>query len=191
MAYQTYTTEALVCGSKPSNTSDSLALLFTRDAGMVFAHVRSIREEKSKHRYSLQPFSHMRVTLVRGKTGWKVTGAEPIRNFYTEATTREERAFWRNTMLLIRRVMQGETPHERVFDDVLLAYKSLKEGEPKKLERVLSLRILHELGYVAPHATLDPLLTPAFPHADIQTLSHKTEKKCMEVIALALSESQL
>lgn len=55
---------------------------------MLYASAKSVREERSKQRYALQEFSHARVTLVRGRSGWKVTGAEAIADLYALAETR-------------------------------------------------------------------------------------------------------
>jgi recombinational DNA repair protein (RecF pathway) len=191
MAYQTYITEALVCGSRDSNTADRSFLVFTRDAGMVYVHAKSIREERSKHRYALQDFSHVRITLVRGKSGWKVIGTEPIQNFYAQAGVREERAFLKNVVSLLRRVMQGETPHESIFDDVLKAFKELSSFELRKLETALSFRILHVLGYVAPSdehvAFLGGVLTPEL----VEHVSEKDEAVYRDMALKALQESHL
>lgn len=191
MAYQTYITEALVCGSSDSNTADRSFLIFTRDAGMVYVHAKSIREERSKHRYALQEFSHVRITLVRGKGGWRVIGTEPIQNFYANTRSREERALLRNVVMLLRRVMQGETSHESIFEDVISAFVQCSTYEPKKLETALSFRILHTLGYVAPGdshvAFLDGVLTPEL----VDTISEGEERVYGTMISKALLESHL
>ena len=88
MAYQTYITEALVCGSIDNHSADRSFLLFTREAGMVYAHAKSVREERSKQRYALQVCSHIRATLIRGKSDWKIAGVDPLQNFYAQTTTR-------------------------------------------------------------------------------------------------------
>jgi recombinational DNA repair protein (RecF pathway) len=191
MAYQTYITEALVCASIDSQTSDRSFLLFTREAGMVYAHAQSVREERSKHRYSLQECAHARVTLVRGKAGWRVTGAEPLHNFYSRAETREARAFVRNIILLIRRVMQGETAHETVFDEVIFASTHVGQHVPGKLESILSLRILHALGYIASEPSVSMYLDTPFASLDTHSLDVDTEKHCHTLITQALLESHL
>ena len=56
MAYVTYTTLALVCGTFDQKTSDRSYMLFTREAGMLFASARSVREERSKQRYASTRF---------------------------------------------------------------------------------------------------------------------------------------
>lgn len=191
MAYQTYITEAVVCGVRESNTSDRVYLLFTRDAGMVFAHAKSVREEKSKHRYALQSFSRIRVTLVRGKAGWRITGTEPLENFYNNATSRESRAFYRRVVLFVRRVMQGETVHHTIFDDVVTVFTGLDKYNLKTTEQVLALRILHTLGYVAPKPEYQELLRNSISPDLVDSLPKNQEEKCRSVVEYALVQSQL
>lgn len=191
MAYQTYITEALVCGTYDSHSADRSFLLFAREAGMVYAHAKSVREERSKQRYALQACSHVRATLIRGKSGWKIAGVESIQNLYARTETRESRAFLRNIIRLLKRVIHGETVYEGIFDDVIRACTHSETFSHSTLETILSLRILHALGYVAPkpayehilHCTLEQILrTPSI------TLD---EKACRDAIEHSLIQSQL
>jgi DNA repair protein RecO len=191
MAYQTYITEAIVCGVTDSQTSDRSYLLFTREAGMVYAHAKSVREERSKHRYSLQECSYARVTLVRGKSGWRITGAEPLDNFYARTHSREARAFIRNILILIRRFIQGETAHENIFDEVVFACTHVEKYNPRKLELVLSLRMLEKLGYIGENEELRPLIQDSIETVVVDSLSPDREKQCAALITNALSESHL
>lgn len=191
MAYQTYITEALVCGSYDSNTSDRSFLLFSREAGMIHAHAKSVREERSKQRYALQSCSHVRATLVRGKSGWRIAGVEPYQNLYALAGTREARAFLRNIILLVRRVIHGETLYEKIFDDIIGTCMQVGKHDPSKLESILTLRILHALGYVAPHESYNEFLHGAFPYEKVNFLSENEEKACREATDHALMQSQL
>ncbi len=191
MAYQTYITEALVCGGWHSNTADRSILLFAREAGMVYVQAKSIREERSKQRYALQDASHVRATLIRGKTGWKVAGAESIQSFYASCDTRESRACLRNVILLLRRVVQGEGSHQHLFDDVIAGLKQSHFLPIKSLETVLSLRILNALGYVASLEEYEHLLGEAFPSAEVEKLSDILIQKCAKVIEHGLIQSQL
>lgn len=169
MAYQTYITEAIVCGSFDSQTSDRSFLLFTREAGMLYAHAKSVREERSKHRYALQDASYVRVTLVRGKAGWRVTGAESVAYWYGEMHTREERAFLRDLVRLLRRIAHGEMSHSDVFDDIRYACDTKDFRTSTYAYDVMALRILHRLGYVAPHEVFNNLL-----HVPLDTYSPST-----------------
>lgn len=151
MAYATYTTEALVCGSRSSNTSDKSFLLFTRDAGMLYAAARSVREERSKQRYALQDFSFVRVSLVRGKAGWRIGSVANELNAFSAAPTREARAAIRAVVKLIRQFVHGEEAHPALYEDVRRALYALVQGEndPAYVRDVFSLRMLHKLGYIA------------------------------------------
>jgi DNA repair protein RecO len=160
MSYKTYITDALVCGARTSNTSDKSFLLFTREAGMLYASAKSVREERSKQRYSLQEFSIIRVTLVHGKAGWRITGAEPILNVYTIQRTREARALVRNIIRLLRRLIQGEVPHELLYDEVVTILRTEHTGKEGPLEEVLTLRVLNMLGYIAPTEEIASLFAP-------------------------------
>jgi recombinational DNA repair protein (RecF pathway) len=191
MAYPTYITEALVCGSTNSHTADRSFLLLTKEAGMVRAQARSVREERSKQRYALQECSYIRVTLVRGKSGWRIAGTEAIANLYANAGTREARALLRNLVLLVRRVMQGEVVHEGVFTDLVDACSASSHHDPRILEMVATLRILHTLGYIAPHEAYMRFLEEVFPFDALASLTTEEEALCQKAIHTALHESQL
>ncbi|MCA9363736.1 recombination protein O N-terminal domain-containing protein [Candidatus Kaiserbacteria bacterium] len=191
MAYQTYITDALVCASCDRNTADRAYLLFTREAGMVWANARSVREERSKQRFALQDLSYARSTLVHGKTGWRVAGVEPIQNFYYTAPSREVRAFLKKSVRLLRRVMHGDTPHPTLFDRTIAACRESDTLDPKDLELIFSLGALAELGYVDPTATIVPLLPPAALADAVGELTDATRTECEKVIASGLAHSQL
>lgn len=191
MAYQTYITEALVCGSFDSKTADRSFLLFTKEAGMIYAHAKSVREERSKQRYALQDCSHVRATLIRGKSGWKIAGVESIQNLYALTESREARAFLRNIIRLLRRVIHGETVYDEIFDDIISACTQAEKYPHTKLESILSLRILHALGYIAPAPEYDTFLHCDMPYSTLSTLTDIDEAQCRVAIEHALMQSQL
>lgn len=163
MAYATYTTEALVCGAFDSNTSDRSYLLFTRDAGMVRASARSVREERSKQRYALQEFSLVRVSLVRGKTGWRIGSATGEANVFTNAGAREARAGIVRVIKLLRQFLHGEEPAPALYDDARMALLALRDlsgsHAPGHIVELFTLRLLHKLGYIASEPMFERALT--------------------------------
>ena len=172
-------------------SSDRTYLLFAREAGMIYASAKSVREERSKQRYALQACSHIRATLIRGKTGWKIAGVEPIHNLYSITETREARALLRNVIVLLRRVVRGETAYESIFDDVVRVCMLGEQYAHTKLESILSFRILHALGYVAPVDRFTVLLEKSLPLHHIDIFSDEDEEVCREIIEHALIQSQL
>lgn len=191
MAYKTYITEALVCGSLHRNTYDRSFLLFTREAGMVWASARSVRKEKSKQRYALQEFSHIRASLVSGKAGWRVAGVESFNNLYFFAETRKARGLVRNTVRLLRRTIHGEGYTTRLFDDVLFSLARCNEFDQEKLEQVLALRVLHDLGYVSPSDAYSHVLEQTYAYEALTELGADEIQACQTAIEHALLNSQL
>ena len=151
MSYATYTTEALVCGSYASNTSDKSYLLFTKEAGMLFAGARSVREERSKQRYALQDLSLIRVSLIKGKSGWRIGSVEALGNPFLRANSRRERSCALFVINQLRRYVHGEVSLPSVYDDALelLSLAEVDEAAFVVYERLFLLRLLAHLGYIA------------------------------------------
>ncbi len=191
MSYKTYITDALVCGARTSNTSDKSFLLFTREAGMLYASAKSVREERSKHRYALQEFSIIRATLVHGKAGWRVTGAEALMNVYAIQSSREARALVRNVIRLLRRLIHGEVPHELLYDEVITILRKEHSENEAAVEEVLTLRVLNMLGYIAPTEDIESLFSPSDIHLLAKQLDPKMAHVREAIIKKALHESHL
>lgn len=153
MSYQTYNTDAIVCGSYDRLTADRTYLLLTEQAGMVYATARSAREERSKQRYSLQDFSLIRGSLVRGKQGWRVGSVEPHANFYSAATDRAARGIIVATVTLLRRLLTGEEAQPELFKTVKTYLFDVLQTPVEQLNvrhDLFTLRLLATLGYIAP-----------------------------------------
>ncbi len=161
MSYQTYITEALVCGTFNRNTADRSYLLFTREAGMLYAEARSVREERSRQRFALQDFSLVRVSLIKGKASWKIGSIESNTNYFATATSKEARGSVVSTFKFLRRFFSGQEATPALFDYVTKALPllTLEVDERDFLEKVLQVRLLLELGYVDSRVV----------HADIKT----------------------
>ncbi|MCA9357002.1 recombination protein O N-terminal domain-containing protein [Candidatus Nomurabacteria bacterium] len=150
MAYLTYTTKALVCGVFNRNTADRSYLLFTREAGMLYADARSVREERSRQRYALQEFSLVRVSLVKGKNSWKIGSIEAQKNYYHEARDKESRGSVVSLFRLLRRFLKGEEQAQELFNYTLASLEELIKVHTERnfLEMALQVHILAKLGYV-------------------------------------------
>lgn len=189
MSYVTYTTEALVCGSFDQNTADRSFLLFTKELGMLFAVAKSVREEKSLQRPALQDFSRIRVSLVKGKTGWRVGSVEVMGNDYMLATTREKRGSIVALYRLLRRFIRGEEPVSDLYAlvveglDVLLGEVSSRRLVELKVE----VDILAQLGYV--DAAAIPEWVRLCTVAEVGTLTDEKLEAQLSVLASKARES--
>jgi DNA repair protein RecO (recombination protein O) len=150
VSYSTYITNALVCGSFEQQSADKTLLLFTKDYGMLFASARSVREEVSKQRCALQDFSRIRVTLVKGKQGWRIGSVESEQNDYALALDREMRGSVVLVYRLLRRFVKGEEPAPSLYDFSLVALDELLRPQANRpfLELFIQMEMLALLGYV-------------------------------------------
>lgn len=150
MSYATYITDALVCGTYNRSTADRSFALFTRDAGLLYAEAKSVREERSRQRYALQDFSLIRVSLVKGKQTWKVGSVEAVTNYFSRATSRAKRTSVVRLGRNLRRFIQGEEASPELFDFVIEALEVLIQDDKNHdfIDSYIELRLLMLLGYV-------------------------------------------
>jgi len=130
---------------------------------MLWATARSVREERSRQRYALQDFSLIKVSLVRGKSGWRIGSVEGERNYFADTLsgTREARAAVAAVVRLLRQFLHGEIAHPTLFDDTKSALEKInyKSIDHSGLVDIYTLRFLHTLGYVATTPELNQYLT--------------------------------
>ena len=187
MSYIVYTTEAIVCGSFLSNTADKTFLLFTKTAGMVYASARSVREERSRQRYALQDFSMITVSLIKGKSGWRIGSVDGEQNLFAQATSREARGSIVRILKLIRRYVQGEEPHPAFFAEckAALVYLAAAEVSNRPLvEEIIVARILYELGYMSDAPQLMSLYT-----LDLSTVLTTTSPSVLPALQTATAQA--
>lgn len=189
MSYVTYTTEALVCGSFERNTSDKSFMLFTREAGMLFATARSVREEVSKQRQALQDFSRIRVSLIKGKTGWRVGSVESLQNDFSAASGREVRGSVVAYYRLLRRFIKGEEPFTDLYDFSITALDRMGKDIPnrKLLDLFVQIKVLTMLGYVDESSI--PKSLRGVDVADLNDIEDDKTMVILEVLASKATES--
>ncbi len=162
MSNRMHITNAIVCGSKHSMTSDKSYLLFTEEIGMIWATARSVRMEKSKQRYALQDFSIIRVSLVQGKSGWRIGSVEAMQNPFLSAVSRTARGGVSVVLKAIRRYIHGEEMNRSIYTDaqqVLTILSTTNDTQKVTMyQHVFILRMLYTLGYITSIPELQTIL---------------------------------
>ncbi len=193
MSYQTYITDAIVVGSYANNTADKSFLLFTKRAGMLYASARSVREERSKQRYALQDFSLITVTLIKGKTGWRIGSVDTAGNIFGSALSRPARGSIVRILKLLRRFVVGEESHPELYDEIVYGLRYLASDITSHrglAEEIIEARILSVLGYMSQTAELAPVLTVSL-HEALDTTPESLLPVLRAATAHAQSVSQL
>ncbi len=196
MSHHIYHTTAYVLEVRNVGERNKSVWLFTRDLGLVIASVQGVRDMKSKLRYSLNEFSCIKASLVRGKEVWRLINTEPIDNYYFALRERPETLkVVARLFSLLKRLLAGEEAHPDLFllvENALAYSKNTNiDTQENQLEILTVLRILHSLGYVEGDKGLGALLDSS----EIDSL-HMDEvlvqkKHVLETINKALRESQL
>lgn len=161
MSYNTYITEAIICGSFDSNTADKSYLLFTKLAGMIYASARSVREERSRQRFALQDFGVVTVSLIKGKTGWRIGSVQSEGNVFSSAPNRLVRGSVVRMFKFLRRFAGAEEPDPFLYDEFYLGIQHLTQANLENrpvIEEVLQARMLYHLGYIADTSDLKVIL---------------------------------
>ena len=125
--------------------ADRIYNILTRDFGLVQAMALGVRNEPSKLRGHIEPFSLVLVSLVRGRDFWRLTSAQSLQNI--PATLAIARP-----LALIEKLVQGEASHPELFDalekklDSAMIYHSVEEKGIFEVNFVA--QILFHLGYL-------------------------------------------
>lgn len=191
MAHDVHTTRALVVGSSAVQDANKLFWLLTEDFGLLFASAKSIREESSKLRYVLQDLAEVRISLVRGRGLWRITGAEEVAS--AGVLQAHEAEIFGKIATLLRRVVPTDELYSDLFDCVCNARNGLLRGEcdAEIVETLTVARMLYQLGYLScTHEYRGVVDVVHFDENSVQ-VGKTLKQKLIHDINNGLTESQL
>lgn len=196
--YTKHHTRGIVLGKHDNGEADRTYALLTPDLGKVYAQAHGIRNGHGRNKGALQTLSIASVSLVRGKSGWKITNASSEHSFYTKlASDTAKLAVLVRVFKLVRRMLAGEGSAHGVFAAVesfadVLCTSELLFKDVRTLELLTVVRILHMLGYVKDDERLEVFFKDASDVSlDIRTSFAPHEHLALAVVNEALSASQL
>lgn len=140
MSYHIYTTRGIVLSERPTKEADRIYSILTKDLGLINAIATGVRNESSKLRGNIEPFSLSSISFVRGREYWRLTSAEYIRSVPSSPTVSRP-------LQLVRKLIQGEDPHPELFNAVEETIFSSKHQD-EMFEIELVSKILLHLGYL-------------------------------------------
>src|ERR1700733_3333657 len=120
--YQKYQTEALILKSFEQGEADKVFALFTHDFGLVRARASAVRSEHSKMRFAMQKYARAKVSLVKGKRGWRAAGASSLKS--ASGDLRGITTFARISELVLR-LVHGEEKNDYLFAALSEAHDAL------------------------------------------------------------------
>ncbi len=189
--YAKYTTEAVVLAQSCVAEHDTFAVLYTKDFGLVYARAAGARKEHSKMRGALHLGALTTVSLVKGKAGWRLAGAQ--NNSLTLSA--EDTHVFARAARLVRRLVVGEEANEYLYTNLRSFVETLltTQGERGALELIAVARILYGLGYVSAEALREAPAVLATDTITQEGVSYASEKRrvLLEAVNNAIAASQL
>lgn len=143
-----YVTTALVLARTPLKESAALVTLLTEEFGLVRARAEGLRKPGAKLAHALQTLDRCEVTLVRGKEGWRLSGAI-LEDSWFKRLKRPERLRAGRVAGLLLRLVHGEANDPSlfvVFTEFLETLPDLSEEAQDTAEIMTALRVLFILG---------------------------------------------
>ncbi|MDB5187812.1 MAG: repair protein RecO, repair protein RecO [Candidatus Kaiserbacteria bacterium] len=189
--YQKYSTEAIVLGSRERGEADRLVALYTQDFGLVWARAGAARASYSKMRYSITHYSRVKVSLIKGKRGWRLAGTVALAPLVGNMSAQS--AFAR-TAALITRMVIGEEQHEYLYQTLKNAHETLATTDVATVpivELVTVARVLHTLGYLSTEAVGTSLFTHTMLVEESLDEAMRSRNELLNSINRALSETHL
>ena len=137
MSHDKHATESFVLASYETAEHDRTYKLFTKDFGLIFARATSVRKLESRLRTHLAVGRMTRVTLVKGKEVWRITGSEEC---HCQKLLRND------VIKLLERFVRGEGPQKILFTHMkdIVSTNNIDERTGRLLANYL---LLVDLGY--------------------------------------------
>lgn len=154
-------TPAFVLKSRNIGESNKLFYFLTKNLGAVKARAEGVRELKSKLRYHLQDLNWVRVSLVKGREYWKVTGGGKAKSLYT--LPKKQREVMARIFSLVSNLSWPEDPHADYYPFVeslaeKLCSTGVDEKELSSIELLTVLRLMRHGGYLESAGEMDSFL---------------------------------
>lgn len=195
MHYHTYNTPGLIIAGAPSGEASRYVHVFTKDIGLIGAHVQNARNINSKLRYALDAPARSHVSLVRGKNMWRLVSAVPDKRFYSVFKENpEKQRLCARTFSLIKKLLPGEEPNPELFaavDEFLDFIEKEEQNTLKDVEAILVLRILHILGYILENDLTRKFARSTGWNSEIVSAMTSQRKEAIQIINESLRETGL
>ncbi|MBI4928841.1 MAG: DNA repair protein RecO [Anaerolineae bacterium] len=147
-APRSLTVDAVVVRHSDWGEADRLLSLFTREAGKLRAIAKGARKLRSRKAGHLEPFTHVRIQLARGRDFWIVTQAETVDAYLAMREDLLRTAYAATVIELLDRFTYDEGENRALFAlavDALGRINSLPD--PFIAVRYFEIRLLDETGY--------------------------------------------
>ena len=158
-----YETRGIVLSRAPFGEAHALLALLTPDLGLLWARATGLRRSGGKLAHALTTFAQSDVILVRGREGWRVTGAVLHENWFVRLGALDARVRAARVAGLLLRLAPGESPDHTPFSVMTDFFEALaheNEQVREGAEMLAAASLLAALGFDEAHSTEDVAVSP-------------------------------
>lgn len=190
--YAIHQTKGFILGNIESGEVDTFYYIYTEDFGLLGILATGVRMQKSKFRYTLQPYSHVEVGFVKGKATLRLTHTQLLRR----TTTVDQNILLARLFERLRRMVKGEERNDELYDllesvfTFVLSSEELTAQDKYSLELMFAMRLLDALGYWASRVEDMPFLKAPVSRELCQELYEK-RSAYLPRVQEAITETQL
>lgn len=144
-----YETRGIVLSRTPAGETNALITFLTPELGLVQARAQGVRRSGAKLAAALATFAESSIVLVRGREGWRVTGAVLEKNWFEHMQHAHSRVRAARVSGLLLRLVAGEEQEHSLFPIIGGFFNALSEHPEEKheaIEMLAALRTLTILG---------------------------------------------
>lgn len=142
-----YATEAIVLGRTPLGEASALVSLLSEELGLIRARAQGVRKPGAKLAAALTTLAASDVILLKGKEGWRLSGAILAHDHFADLSAESRERAGRVASLMLRIVSEsGGQDAYAMFKALLAALPQLSEDDQDAAETLAALYILKEAG---------------------------------------------
>lgn len=142
-----YKAEAIVLRTRDCGNGDKLLVLYSREYGKIKAMAHGVAKPSSRKRGAVQPFTHTRFLLYRGRELDSVSQCEGVEMFSGLRGNLENISYANYLAELVDALTLEGEPNEALFLLLLSTLRLLAEGDAELLARAFEIRAAGFMGY--------------------------------------------
>lgn len=145
-----YETRGIVLSRTSLGESNAFVTLLTPELGLIRTRVQGLRRSGAKLAAALTTFTESELVLIRGREGWRLTGAVLEENWFKRLPYAVQRRRAARVSGLLLRLVVGEAHDPALFpvmQEFLKALSELPEPMHEAAEILAGLRVLAALGF--------------------------------------------
>ncbi len=161
--YPKYQSGAIIIASYNLHEDDRVFVLFSKEFGLLHVRAISLRKEQSKLRQAISGYLVSKLTIIHGKSGWRLVEVSDAMWHISEIDSRNLRHLYR-VFKTILDYTPSEEPHTEIYfilETLINNMSFVKTGREYELMSLAAEHdILAELGYIdaRPRYFVDDLL---------------------------------